>query len=80
MPPRHTVSTEHRRENGEQITEKQIRRESGRSVEFLGPTSGPYEYVGDGDPPAWALEALYEHVDEGEIAHERPTASNVDGE
>lgn len=72
MPPRHTILTEHRRENGEQITEKTVERADGETATFSGPTGGPYEYEGDGDPPAEALVALYEHVDKAEIAHERP--------
>lgn len=72
--------TEHRRENGEQITEKIVEDTDGTTVQFSGPTGGPYEFDGDGDPPEWALEALYEHVDEGEISHDRPTEGDVDGE
>ena len=73
MPSRHTILTEHRRENDEQITLKTVEHDEGPTATFSGSTGGPYEFDGDGDPPEWALEALYEHVDEGEIAHERPT-------
>lgn len=73
MPTRHTISTTHRGSNGKQLTTKQIQHEDGRIAEFSGPPGGPYEYDGDEDPPKWSIEALYEHVDEGEIAHNRPT-------
>ena len=80
MPSRHTILTEHRRENGEQVAEKTVEHDKGPTATFSGPTGGHYEFDGDGDPPEWALKALYEHVDEGKIAHDRPTEGDVGGE
>ena len=51
MPRRHSVSTEHRNEDGEQVTEMTVEFDDGDTVTFEVPPGGPYEFVGGDESP-----------------------------
>lgn len=68
MPRDHTILTEHRNGDGQQITEKTVDFEDGTSATFSAAPGEPFEYDGEHAPPAEFIEALEAHLDEGGVA------------
>ena len=68
MPERHSVSTEHWKEDGEQVTEVTVELEDGTDVAFIGSPGGPYTFECEGNPPIEAVEALRDHLSEDVVA------------
>lgn len=73
------IQTTHQKENGLQTTTKRVPYE-GDIYEFEAGPEAEYEHVGEGTAPTGAVQALLEHLGEGESVDSAPTKYTTSGE